>query len=101
MKIVTDISRTVTRHTRTIGVEDGPIVPLDDSYLEGTVIKLDKISYNYLDGAGPVAFKVEGQLVDKGTVKDGARMRYSRVFPLTRIVPEVEFVLDLISEEGE
>ncbi|ASR84724.1 hypothetical protein FDI26_gp50 [Arthrobacter phage Beans] len=100
MRIATDITGTVTRHTRTIGIEDGPVVPLDDSYVEGTAIKVDKISYNYLDGAEPTAFKVEGQLHEHDVTKHGARMRYARVFPLSRIIPEVEFVLTLIDEEG-
>ncbi|UVK62301.1 hypothetical protein SEA_NATHANVAAG_49 [Arthrobacter phage NathanVaag] len=99
MKIASDTTKTITRHHRSIKIEDGPIIPLDSTYIEGTAIKVDEITCSTTGDLMPVAFTMHGQLVNMGVPREGVASRYKRSFSITRIIPEVEFVLDLLDIE--
>lgn len=49
MKITSDRTGSVTHHSRTIEVEDGPVVGAGDSYIDGTYFKVDKIRIKWIN----------------------------------------------------
>lgn len=49
MKIKSDRTGSVTTHTRTVEVEDGPVVGAGDSYIDGTYFKVEKIRIRWID----------------------------------------------------
>jgi hypothetical protein len=80
MKVVSDNTREVVRHFRTLEIEDGPQVDCGDegphaSYFPGTIIRVDKIKLEWVGDADPETVEVSGPYVG---VRHQGRNRYSR-----------------------
>ena len=77
MKVRSDNTAHVTRHFRTIQIEDGPVVDAGEgpmaSYFPGTLFKADTIKQEWTGDKEPVTVLVSGPYIGE---RDAARDRY-------------------------
>lgn len=77
MKVLSDNTRDVVRHYRTIDIEDGPVVDAGEgpmsSYYPGTLFKADKLRQDWIGDREPETVMVSGEYI--GDRADG-RSRY-------------------------
>ncbi|WNM67302.1 hypothetical protein SEA_WYBORN_59 [Arthrobacter phage Wyborn] len=65
MKITLDSHSTVTRHTRTVQLEDGPVISAGPDYYDGTFFRIEKVRSVWLEGEQPSALRVSGKRCDE------------------------------------
>jgi hypothetical protein len=83
MKVVSDSTREVVRHFRTIEIEDGPEIDCGgdgpyESYHPGTIIQVDKIKLQWVGDADPETVEISGLHI--GARHQLSRYRYSRQY---------------------
>lgn len=100
MKIASNTKRRVVTHYQTIDIEDGPVIDAGDSYIDGTLFRVERIKINHLEGNQPAAIRVSGPRVNQlgeiiaiGTKLDQKHM-HERVIRFRELPDEIVEVLD-------
>jgi hypothetical protein len=81
MKVLSDTTRDVIRHYRTIEIEDGPVVDAGEgpmaSYYPGTLFRADRIKQEWVGKVEPETVLVSGPYIgDRTDARDRYEVRY-------------------------
>lgn len=103
MKITNDRVGSVTTHTRTIDVEDGPVIGAGDSYIDGTFFRVDKIRIKWIADNPAVTVSLFGPRVNEDGspwvwVNHTSAMVHQLNLPVERGLPE--WLIDFITENN-
>lgn len=83
MKVISDTTRDVVRHFRTIEIKDGPVVDVGEghmaAYFPGTLIKADRLKQEWVGDEEPATVLVSGKYLGNRTDRYRYDIRYRAV----------------------